>query len=79
MTSESSALVRSGFRTPRKLHVAEWTAQLVVGVRAIRRLAELASAESLSNGASISCGGGAERRALPGYDSDESGRSAEYR
>jgi hypothetical protein len=53
--TKSWALVDSRFRTQRDLHFAEWTAQLVIGYRALRRLVEDAESgaarESISSGA----------------------------
>jgi hypothetical protein len=38
MGTRSLALVDSRFHTQKNLHLAEWTAQLVIGVRALRHL-----------------------------------------
>jgi hypothetical protein len=38
MANQSSGLVLSRSRAPKAVHFAQWTAQLVIGVRALRRM-----------------------------------------
>jgi hypothetical protein len=49
MRTKSSAIVNSGFRTQKNLHLAEWTAQLVIGVRALRHMVNDASSDDPSS------------------------------
>jgi hypothetical protein len=39
MANQSFALVRSGSRAPKSVHFVQWTAQIVIGVRSLRRMA----------------------------------------
>ena len=66
MGTKSSALVNSRSRAERNLHLAQWTAQLVIGLRALRQMVDDASPidEASVHGASF---GSVHRRALPAF------------
>ena len=69
MGTRSLALVDSGFHTQKNLHLAEWTAQLVIGVRALRHMVSDGSVDLDSGGPG----------ALPGSALPENDRVPESR
>jgi hypothetical protein len=76
MATQSSALVRRGLRAERTPHIAEWTAQLVLGVRAMRRLVVTSSSPAFADEARMTSGAAEPSRAHPAFDADENGRTS---
>jgi hypothetical protein len=54
MANHCFALAHSKSRAPRAAHFAQWTAQLVIGVRALRRMTDEGFAASPRGGSSRS-------------------------
>ncbi len=79
MGTKSSAIVNSGFRTQKNLHLAQWTAQLVIGVRALRHMVHDASSpEDMGrpDGHSSFASGRRGPHALPPFEARRSDRTS---
>jgi hypothetical protein len=67
--STHSALVDTRFGSRENPHPAQWAAQLVLGLRAFRRLVDVAGRTSGMHDVRVSIRSGRESRALPAHES----------
>jgi hypothetical protein len=66
MTKNTSAIIDLRLRTRgRNVHAAEWTAQLVLGLRAFRRMVNAAGVSEPAASAPAGLGSSPQMRALP--------------
>jgi hypothetical protein len=77
MGTKSSAIANSGFHAEKNLHLAQWTAQLVIGVRALRNMVNDASSEDPGLvGPHSRLGSPRGRHALPPFDPERGDRTS---
>jgi hypothetical protein len=75
MAIKSTALVDPRFRARRNLHLAEWTAQVVLGVRALRHMVNVDASPSMPEDM-LAFRSASQPRGLLGFDARETDRSS---